>query len=115
MQEIHRIGMPKAHVVITTPHFSSANAYTDPTHRHFLGYYSFDYFTGENEWSFYTNVRFEKKEVYLHFYPSFLNRCISFIANHKPKFYEQRLAWIFPAWYLYIELEIVKNEACQIG
>jgi len=115
MQEIHRIGMPKAHIVITTPHFSSANAYTDPTHRHFLGYYFFDYFTGENEWSFYTNVRFEKKEVYLHFYPSFLNRCISFIANHKPKFYEQRLAWIFPAWYLYIELEIVKNEACQIG
>jgi SAM-dependent methyltransferase len=108
MQEIHRIGRHKAPVIITTPHFSSSNAYTDPTHRHFLGYYSFDYFTGENEWSFYTNVHFEKKDVYLHFYPSLINRCISIIANRRPKFYERRLAWIFPAWYLYIELEIQK-------
>jgi ubiquinone/menaquinone biosynthesis C-methylase UbiE len=33
MAEIHRVLRPNGSVLITTPHFSCANAHTDPTHR----------------------------------------------------------------------------------
>lgn len=45
MQEIRRIATDGAKVIITTPHFSSRNAFTDPTHKHYFGIYSFDYFS----------------------------------------------------------------------
>src|SRR4051794_36479256 len=54
MGEIHRITRKGGTVLIALPHFSSANAYTDPTHRSFFGYFSFDYVTGENFHDFYT-------------------------------------------------------------
>ncbi len=48
MEEIHRVARPGALVRIVTPHFSSSNSYTDPTHRWHLGLQSFDYFRGES-------------------------------------------------------------------
>src|SRR5262252_496917 len=38
MEELHRVCRDGAVVKITTPHFSSANSFTDPTHRHHLGW-----------------------------------------------------------------------------
>ena len=108
MEEIHRIGRPGARVHITTPHFSCANSFTDPTHRHHLGWFSFDYFTGENEWDFYTPVRFRTVRRRLHFYGRYKNRHVSWLANRFPRFYEEHLAWVFPAWYLSFELEVIK-------
>src|SRR5437870_4036144 len=32
MEEIHRISRNGAHIHVTVPHFSSSNAFTDPTH-----------------------------------------------------------------------------------
>ena len=37
MEEIHRVSRSGARVHITVPHFSCANAFTDPTHRHYFG------------------------------------------------------------------------------
>src|ERR1700722_18034690 len=53
MEEIHRVCAPGAVVRITVPHYSCANAFTDPTHRHYFSWFSFHYFTGENQWEFY--------------------------------------------------------------
>jgi hypothetical protein len=36
MEEIHRVCRPGAIVQLRTPHFSSALAYSDPTHRHYI-------------------------------------------------------------------------------
>lgn len=108
MEEIYRISRPCARVTITVPHFSCANAYTDPTHKHFFGFFSFDYFTGQNQWDFYTKVRFNKKRIQLIFYPTFLNKLIWRIANRFPQFYERHLVWIFPAWFISVELEVIK-------
>jgi SAM-dependent methyltransferase len=66
MEEIHRVGRSGALVQIATPHYSSSNSFTDPTHRHHLGIFSFDYFTGENKWSFYTKLRFQQKAIRAH-------------------------------------------------
>jgi len=108
MEEMHRIGRPGARVLITTPHFSCANSFTDPTHRRHLGWFSFDYFTAENQWDFYTTARFRLVRRRLHFYGRYKNLHVSWLANRFPRFYEEHLAWIFPAWYLSFELEVVK-------
>src|SRR5262245_38574856 len=42
MEEMHRVGRAGAMLQITTPHFSCANSFTDPTHLHHLGFFSFD-------------------------------------------------------------------------
>lgn len=108
LEEIHRIGRPGARVEITTPHFSCANSFTDPTHRRHLGYFSLDYFTGENQWDFYTAARFRLVTRRLRFYGRYKNRHVSWLANRFPRFYEEHLTWMFPAWYLAFELEVVK-------
>lgn len=107
-EEIHRVCRDGAVVRVTVPHFSCANAFTDPTHRHYFGYFSFDYLTGGNELSYYTSVKFRKRSVQMIFYPSLLNRIVWRLANRFPEAYERRWAWIFPAWFLSVELEVVK-------
>ena len=109
MEEIHRVCSNGAVVRITVPHFSCANAYTDPTHRRLFGYFSFDYLTGDSEIEFYTRVRFKKLASRMIFYPSLLNKLVWRLANRYPAAYERRWAWIFPAWYLYFELEVTKD------
>jgi SAM-dependent methyltransferase len=108
MEEIHRVSRPQGRVTITTPHFSCANSYTDPTHRHHLGFFSFDYFTGENQWDFYSRARFRKVKAGLVFYPKAKNKLVWRLANRWPAFYEEHLAWILPAWYMHFEMEVVK-------
>lgn len=109
MEEIHRVCRDGATVRVTVPHFSCANAFTDPTHRHYFGRFSFDYFTGENELGFYSSSRFKSKKATIIFRPSLVNKVIWRLANRYPWGYEQRWAWIFPAWFLSFELEVIKG------
>jgi SAM-dependent methyltransferase len=108
MEEIHRVCQNGAIVQITTPHFSSSNSFTDPTHLHHFGYFSFDYFTGEHDFDLYTDKRFRRRQGQIIFYPTLVNKLIWRIANRYPQAYEQRWAWLFPAWFLSFELEVVK-------
>ena len=108
MEEIHRVCRPGAKVQITVPHFSSANAFTDPTHRHQFSAFSFDYFVAGHELAFYSRARFHRTRAQIVFYPSLVNKVVHRFANRNPLAYEQRWAWMFPAWFLSIELEAVK-------
>lgn len=108
MQEIHRVSQKGAVIKITVPHYSCANAFTDPTHRHYFGYFSFHYFTGENEFPFYTRARFRRRRTELIFMPTLVNKIAWRLANRLPRAYERQWAWMVPAWYLYFELEVVK-------
>ena len=110
MEEIHRVCCDGAVVCITVPHFSCANAFTDPTHHRYFGYFSLDYVTGENELQFYTESQFKKLTNRLIFYPSLLNKLVGRLANRYPAAYERRWAWMFPAWYLYFELQVKKDK-----
>lgn len=111
MDEIHRVCADGAVVKITLPHFSSSNAFTDPTHRHYFGSFSFHYFTGEHEFSFYTDRVFRTRRREIVFHPTLLNKLVWRLANRWPGGYERRWAWMFPAWFLYFELEVVKAGA----
>lgn len=109
MEEIHRVCRPGATVRITVPHFSSANAFTDITHRHYFGWFSTHYFTGENHWAFYSRARFTRLATSLMFHPSPSNAMVRRLANRYPAEYERRWTWMFPAWFLYFELGVVKD------
>ena len=109
MNEIHRLCRHGAVVKITVPHFSCANAFTDPTHRHYFSWFSFHYFTGENDFSFYSRSRFRRRDSRIVFAPTLLNKVVHRLANRYVAEYERRWAWSFPAWFLYFELEVVKQ------
>jgi len=109
LEEVHRVCRDGAVVRITVPHFSSANAFTDPTHRHYFGWVSLHYVTGEHDFAFYTRARFRRRASSIVFQPTLVNRIVLRLANRFPERYERRWAWIFPAWFLYFELEVVKG------
>lgn len=108
MEEIYRVCRHDARVHITVPHFSSANAFTDPTHRHQFSCFSFDYFTREHGLAYYSSARFRRVRSQIVFYPTLANKLVHRLANRRPQAYEQRWAWIFPAWFLSIDLQAVK-------
>ena len=108
MAEIHRVLAPGGTVLITTPHFSCANSYTDPTHRHHLGYRSCDYFTEDHALRYYSAARFRISQRILRFHGGVLDAIVRRIAARWPDFYEHRLAWLLPAFYLEFELTAVK-------
>ncbi|MCL4543829.1 MAG: class I SAM-dependent methyltransferase [Chloroflexi bacterium] len=108
MEEIHRVARPGCKVSIVTPHYSCANSFTDPTHLHHLGYFSFDYFTGDTKWDYYTSRQYRYLKRQLIFYPTMKNRLLRRLANRQPAFYERHLAWLLPAWFVWLELGVVK-------
>jgi SAM-dependent methyltransferase len=115
MEEIHRVCRNGATVYITVPHFSSANTFCDPTHRHQFGSRTFHYVTGEHDFSFYTQARFSRRASDIVFHPSLLNKVVWRLARRFPDAYEHRWAWIFPAWYLYFVLAVVKPDDAASG
>lgn len=106
LEECHRVLTPGGILRITTPHFSCSNSYIDPTHKFHLSYFSFDYFTPEHQLGYYSKARFA-----IHYRRIFFEMPFPFkgfferFANRWPKFYEKRLAWVFPAHFLYFELK----------
>ena len=66
------------------------------------------YFTDEHELEFYSTARFRQRQAQIVFQPSLLNKVVRRFANRFVVRYEERWAWIFPAWFLYFELEAVK-------
>ena len=109
LEEFHRILFSGGILKITTPHFSCANSVVDPTHKWHLSYFSFDYFSDSHSLSYYSQARYKIKTRHIQFQGGRINRSIiSRLANRFPKIYEQRWAWIFPAWFLYFELEAIK-------
>ncbi len=107
-EEIHRVCRDGARVRLAVPHFSSSNAFTDPTHRHFFGYFTLDCLTGGDERDFYTRARFRYRHRRIIFRPTLVNKLVWRLANRFPLRYELRWAWIFPAFFLSIELEVLK-------
>lgn len=111
MEEVHQLLAPGGTLEITTPHFSSPNSFTDPTHRQHFGYFSFDYFADETcRWSFYSPFRFEILERLLVFHNARFDRLVARWANRRPSLYERRFAWLLPAWFLIFRLRAVKGD-----
>jgi SAM-dependent methyltransferase len=118
MEELHRIARAGARVIIITPYFSSVDAFTDPTHKHYFSARSFDYFTGDfPAYGFYSSdARFLKRSVEIkfwalprlgHIHPQHFFG-MHWLACHVPSIYERFFAYSFPAQFIRFELEVVK-------
>jgi len=109
MEELHRVCKHGARVKIVTPHYSCVNSFTDPTHLHHLGYFSFHFFT-EQRGCFVSlsEKRFRHRDIRIVFHPTLSSKVVRRLANRFPEAYERRWAWLFPAWFLSFELEVVK-------
>ena len=105
MEEFYRILKPSGVLKIWTPHFSCANSFIDPTHRWHLSYSSFEYFNKGHKYSYYSSCAFTANNTRLCFNNGILNKIASVIANIYPEKYEQTFSWIFPCWYIYVELQ----------
>ncbi|MHC4663732.1 MAG: class I SAM-dependent methyltransferase [Planctomycetota bacterium] len=108
MSEIYRTAKEGAIVEIRVPHFSSLNAYRDPTHRHYLSLHSFDVFCANGRY-FSQSVRFSPVSRRLTFGSSFLDIPGRIISRLSPERYERRFAWIFPARHVEITLKVLKT------
>ena len=108
MEELHRVCRDGTRIEITVPHFSSGNAFTDPTHRHFFSRFSFDYFDHTHDFGFYSAAAFRVVRARVIFNAGWVNHLVARLANRYPRAYEQRWAWVFPAWFISFELRVVK-------
>jgi SAM-dependent methyltransferase len=107
MAEVHRIGRPGARVLLRTPHFSSALAFSDPTHRHYLSLLAIDGLASPG-FSHYSDKRFKVLSNVVDLWLPFRALGIERLANRFPRQYEAYLAFRFPAMNIRAELEVVK-------
>lgn len=106
MEEIYRISKSGTIIDIKVPHFASLGAFKDPTHKLFFSYYTFDYFTENFDYNFYTKARFKilkRKIVYGRIF--FL---CQLIANLFPRIHEIILIKFFPVRNLHFKLKVKK-------
>ena len=110
MAEVWRVADDAADVFIATPHFSSHNSYTDPTHRRHLAAASFQYFTGKDFPTFAGSAcRFDVVSVELTFGGNFLlDNFGRWLARRSLPWYERHAAWIFPALDIHAHLRARK-------
>ena len=105
--ELHRVGRAGARVHIRTPHFSSALAYSDPTHRRFLSAAAV-HALAEPKFAHYSAARFRVVRLTLDLWLPFRALGIEAVANRYPDIYEKYLAFRFPAMNIRAELEVLK-------
>ena len=113
MAEIHRISKPGAISSILVPHFSSAAAFVDPTHKQFLSARSCDYFICgtelEKEYGFYVPYRFEllirhvNLQGVLRYIPG-----AEWIASRYPAFWEDYLCQLLRGGGVFWQLQAMK-------
>lgn len=113
MGEIHRISKPSASVYILVPHFSSAAAFTDPTHCRHFGARSCDYFIEgsdiEKDYGYYIPYRYRLVRRYIELM-GLLNYVwpIRWFVNRFPAFWEEYFCYIIRGKGVFWELEVVK-------
>jgi SAM-dependent methyltransferase len=105
--ELHRIGAPGARVQLRTPHFSSALAYSDPTHVHWFSAAAISALA-EPGFAHYSAARFRLLHVTLDLWLPFRLAGIAALANRRQDTYEKYFAFRFPAMNIRAELEVSK-------
>ncbi len=105
MNELHRIGKNGATIRVITPHYSSQLSYGDLEHFHHFGYVTF--LTLAN------SGLFKISRHKIHFTDFYKVSGISLLANLYPRRWEKYLAFIFPALFVEIFLEIVKSDGSK--
>lgn len=113
MEELHKISKNGARIYISSCHFSSVDAFTDPTHKHFITSRTFDYYIPGTDLSKfnYSNVIFKKIKTWVGPQtPNPFLKPLLWLINKYLIYYEKRFAFIFPVGNISFELEVVKKK-----
>jgi SAM-dependent methyltransferase len=108
LEELHRIARPGGRIQLRTPHFSSALAYGDPTHRHYLSTLAVRSLA-EPRFAHYTDVRFRVVRITLDMWLPFRLLGIGVLANCAQETYEKYLAFMLPTMNVRAEFEVLKS------
>lgn len=114
MGEIHRISKDGASIYILVPHFSSAAAFVDPTHRVHLSAKSCDYFvTGseiEKNYGFYRSYRYKMVRRYIDLAGVFnYVPPLRWFVQRYPTFWENHLCFLIRGTGIFWELKVIKK------
>jgi SAM-dependent methyltransferase len=112
LTEVHRVGRPGALVIIGVPHFSSANAYTDPTHRHYFSGRFVDYLVPgtalSDHFGFYGSARFRLEERRITLSPFWDRLKLTRFMNRRLDFYETYLCYLVRGADIQMKLRVIK-------
>lgn len=113
MGEIHRVCRPRAQVDILVPHFSSAAACVDPTHKQRLSARSCDYVISgtqiEQVYGFYVPYRFTLERRFVDLSPGLrFIPAAAWLANRRTAFWEEYLCYMLRGSGIFWQLRVVK-------
>jgi SAM-dependent methyltransferase len=113
-EELHRIARPGARIQLRTPHFSSALAYGDPTHRHYFSTIAIRSLA-EPRFAHYTDARFRVVHVTLDMWLPFRATGMSVLINRHQEAYEKYFAFLFPTMNIRAEFEVAKQPCTSVS
>lgn len=112
-KELWRITKQEGLILISVPYATSFANFRDPTHKSRFSKHTFSYFTEDNEFNFYSDIRFEvKSRIHYFGHPDYLkvfNYLIDPFINFFWKIYEMKFAYIFPSDEIIYELRPIKK------
>lgn len=119
IKEIYRISKNGAKITIGVPYFRSFYSIIDPTHRNFFSAYYFDYFDPTalfyEKYSYFKDIKlkidkieFDREWRENNAKKNILHKFFVWLANKKPKFYEGRLAHLYPLNSITFYLTVIK-------
>lgn len=108
LEEVHRIAKDGATVHIEVPHFSSYGAYSDPTHKQYFSFFTFDHFVEGTRVPHYSPIcyRIVSRRICLAAPYRFFG--LGLWASLFPGIYERNFTFIFPARAVRVVLRVVK-------
>ena len=120
IEQLGRIMVPSAKLLVVVPHFSNPYYYSDPTHRQPFGIYTFSYFAEDGIFSrkvptYLRSLNFKLCEVSLKFkspkpfyvrwgFKKILERVVN-MNSYVQEFYEENLCWLLPCYEIRYILE----------
>lgn len=112
VSEVYRVSRPGATVIIGVPHFSSVNAFSDPTHTHLFSASFMDYFIEGTELSrsygFYSKARFRMDERRVTLSPFWAMLHITRLMNRNLSLYETYLSALIRGADIQLKLTVMK-------
>lgn len=127
LKEMVRVLVPGGLIELKVPHFSDPWYYSDPTHKHFFGLYTFAYYFENNmfsrkvpSYSLIAGAKIEKLELrfgstrpfYIRHAFKKITQALVNVCNYTREFYEEFLTGYIHCSEIKISIKAIKNELC---